>query len=502
MRLWIFPLLTAVLSLGAFAVEPKVAELSFDARFQKPGALADEKTPDWLTNVEQQGGVFLDEPKAWQVAGTAAEGVGKLILSIDRERMPNNLVATILFDGDEKADIAVQLLDAQNRVVVLDLFGNIVDVGNDVVTDTFVIPLKKYPSAEKIVLRRINGKVSVHGIVLYPVVVEGTPVNEAMQDLARVLGDPLSPENPLVKNLRQVAKNSGVSISPAKAVPATTPSATKVPAVAVKIEPYAAATIIPAGAAAPPAPSAGLVAYWSFDLGNGADSSGNQITGKIQGGAKAADGLFGKALRLRKNPTDDRSIPWDSMTIPANPKLDIGDSVSLCAWIQFDSLAPRWGSQIIWHGDDQFGRDPYVLHLFPDGTLEMRSDRSVTGRPQFTVFEEEIYLTPKGKPQMNQHVGAESPRPLAPKTWYFVTGTIGKISARQHALRLYVNGEIVSEVETDETLNYPTQKMYTTIGGVDLGSWQNFDGLIDEVRIYNRSLSPAEVKQLYQQPRR
>ena len=65
-----------------------------------------------------------------------------------------------------------------------------------------------------------------------------------------------------------------------------------------------------------------------------------------------------------------------------------------------------------------------------------------------------------------------------------------------------MNGEIVSEIETDETLNYPTEKMYTTIGGVDLGSWQNFDGLIDEVRIYNRSLTPAEVKQLYQQPRR
>ena len=231
MRRWIFPLLTVALSISAFAVEPKIAELSFDARFQKPGALADEKTPDWLTNVEQQGGIFLDEPKAWQVAATAAEGVGKLILSIDRERMPSNLVATILFDGDEKADIAVQLLDAQNRVVVVDLFGNIVDVGNDVATDTFVIPLKKYPSAEKIVIRRINGKVSVHGIVLYPVVVEGTPVNNAMQELARLLGDPLSPENPLVKSLRQVAKESGVSISPAKTTAATTPSATKVPAV-------------------------------------------------------------------------------------------------------------------------------------------------------------------------------------------------------------------------------------------------------------------------------
>ena len=251
MRRWISPSLVVALSIQAFAAEPKVAELSFDARFQNPGALADEKAPDWLTKVEQQGGVFLDEPKAWQVAATAAEGVGKLTLSIDRERMKSNLVATILFDGDEKADIAVQLLDAQNRVVVVDLFGNIVDVGNEIATDTFVIPLAKYPSAQKIVLRRISGKVSVHGIVLYPVVVEGIPVNEALQDLARVLGDPLSPDNPLVRSLQQVAKESGVSISPARSIASTTPSAMRVPAVPGKVEPYAAATVIPAGAAAP-----------------------------------------------------------------------------------------------------------------------------------------------------------------------------------------------------------------------------------------------------------
>jgi hypothetical protein len=103
---------------------------------------------------------------------------------------------------------------------------------------------------------------------------------------------------------------------------------------------------------------------------------------------------------------------------------------------------------------------------------------------------------------MNQHVSAVSDRTLSPNTWYFVVGTIGKVSPRRHAMRLFVNGELVSETATDETVNYPTAKLYTTIGAVDLGGWQNFDGMIDEVRIYNRSLTPAEVKNLYLQPRR
>ncbi len=69
-----------------------------------------------------------------------------------------------------------------------------------------------------------------------------------------------------------------------------------------------------------------------------------------------------------------------------------------------------------------------------------------------------------------------------------------------HELRL--NGEKVGEVSTPETVNYPTEKMWMIIGGVDTGTWQNFDGLIDEVRVYDRALSPAEIGALYNQPRR
>jgi len=42
--------------------------------------------------------------------------------------------------------------------------------------------------------------------------------------------------------------------------------------------------------------------------------------------------------------------------------------------------------------------------------------------------------------------------------------------------------------------------MWMTIGGVDKGTWQNFDGEIDEVRIYDRALTPAEIQALYNQP--
>ena len=63
------------------------------------------------------------------------------------------------------------------------------------------------------------------------------------------------------------------------------------------------------------------------------------------------------------------------------------------------------------------------------------------------------------------------------------------------------DGVAVNELKTAETVNYATDKMWTVIGAVDFGTWQNFDGAIDEVRVYNRSLAPAEIQELYQQPR-
>ena len=480
-------------STAAFAADPVVVEMSFDSGFDKATVLADEGAPAWITKVEQQGGKFIDEPKGWQVLATQPDGVGRLTLTLDREKMKSNLVATILFDGDEKADIAVQLLDAQNRVIVLDLFGNIVEVGETAATNTFVIPLVKYPTAQKIAIRRISGKVNVHGLVLYPVVVEGAPVKEAMEELARVLGDPLSPENPLVKGLQHVAQESKVAIASVK--PAVDPAKEK--------KPYPAAVAAAPGTAAQPIPTQGLVAQWTFDLADGADAGSANVKAALTGGARVADGgIFGKALLLRRNPTSKREIQWDCMTIPATPALDLADNISIAAWVNFKSIAGTWGSQVAWHGDDQFGRDPWTLRVLPGGYVEMRSDRSVTGAPKFTVFEDEIHLSPKGKPMLNQHVRAVSDRVLSPNTWYFLTGTIGKVSARRHAIRLFINGELVSDIDTDETVNYPTEKFYTTIGAVDRGGWQNFDGMIDEVRIYNRSLTPAEVKSLYLQPRR
>ena len=141
-----------------------------------------------------------------------------------------------------------------------------------------------------------------------------------------------------------------------------------------------------------------------------------------------------------------------------------------------------------------------MLNHLPSSLVQFRSDRSVTGRPKFTVFEDEIQITPAGKAQMTQHVSTQSPLALERDRWYFVVGTMDMLSARTRTMRLYVNGTKVSEVQTTEKVDYDTDAMWTTIGAVDKGGWQNFDGDNDDVRIYDRALTPEEINTLYRQP--
>lgn len=490
-------LLGAAILDTARAIE--TAELNFGPEMDRPGALQVAKVPAWVKRVEQYGGRWRSEPRGWHVPAALPEGLGRIVILLDRDKMKVDLAATIVFAAGEAGDLAVQLFDAQGRSVATDLFGNLVDVGTEMATDTVIIPWRKYPSADRVVIRRIKGEINVFGVVLFPVAVEGLPVNEELQKLAHVLGDPLSPENPLLKGVKSIAAQRDIALPAAEAKPLeTTTTATRNDA-GEPVTIYAGASA-PVGGAKGTPPDSGLIAYWNFDHDDARDVAGHGHDGVLRGGAKFADGIHGRALLLSKNPSLERGEPWDSVTMPPGSALDLHDSMTIAAWMNYNSIAPNWGSQVAWFGDESNGRDPWTLAIFTGGRVWFRSDRSVTGRPQFTVFEDEIYLSAEGRPTMNQHVDTWAPGQLKPQTWYFLTGTIERLSPRKVAMRLYVNGEKVSETITSETVNYPTAGMYMTIGAAELGAWQTFDGMLDEVRVYDRPLSDAEIGALYRQP--
>jgi hypothetical protein len=479
--------LMATLAQGA---QPEVAEFSFDGRWADLQTAEGVTLPSWVTGVRQEGGVFLDDPRCWRVEAGTAKGVGKLEIAVDRTLIASgNLVATLLFDAGDLADVAVQLFDAQGQVVVVDLFGNLVDIGKEATTDTFVIPLGKYPSAERIVIRHLQGGLSLHGLVLYPVVTEGPMEEAALRELARVLGDPLSAANPLVTSLQKIAKDSGVEVQPVKVAEKKA---------AELAQPYPAA--VPFVGQAPAPATGGLIVHLNFDQNEASNAAKPGGVLQVNAEASFVNSDRGPVMRLRKKEGQKPGTRWDSLSLPVGLVPPMSKELSLCDWVRFQSITRNGGSQIVWVGDRRPGRDPWVLNLLPDGWLQFRSDLSVTGRPQFAVFKNELMVTPAGKAHMVQHVAVRSPQRLAKDQWYFVAATMGQLNDRTRIMTLYVNGQTVGDVQTREVVDYNTEKMWATVGSVHHGEGQNFDGEIDDVRIYDRALTAAEILGLYQQP--
>ena len=56
---------------------------------------------------------------------------------------------------------------------------------------------------------------------------------------------------------------------------------------------------------------------------------------------------------------------------------------------------------------------------------------------------------------------------------------------------------MIGEITSTAKIDYDTSNMWMDIAGVDYGSWQMFNGSIDDVRIYNRALNDAELQKLY-----
>ena len=207
----------------------------------------------------------------------------------------------------------------------------------------------------------------------------------------------------------------------------------------------------------------GMISYWKFDEGSGLTASdsvdGNH--GTIYG-ATWTTGQVGGALSF--NGVDDY------VEIPDDNSLDIIGDLTLEAWIEPDRVYYTAQGEII--GKWVAGDASYWFAI-RDGQLQMRI--SATGSDYYNIEE-------------------TSDANLIIDTWYHV---VGVYDASEQDIKLYING--VEESTTVEGIIPPiihSGSENVKIGGFYPGYY--FDGIIDEVAIYNRVLSLAEIQQHYQ----
>ena len=205
-----------------------------------------------------------------------------------------------------------------------------------------------------------------------------------------------------------------------------------------------------------PPPSAGLVAAYSFDDGTGTaapDLSGTGNTGTISGATWTTSGRHGGALSF--NGVND----W--VTVPDAASLDLTTGMTLEAWVNPVSLAPAAWSTVLMK--ERPGALSYTLYANGD-TNRPEGHGSIGG--------------------VDRLVTGTSPLPTG--TWTHLAVTYDNAN-----LRLYVNGGLVSTVARTGGMDVGTGVL--RIGGNGVWAGEYLNGRIDEVRVYNRALSAAEL---------
>jgi chitodextrinase len=196
----------------------------------------------------------------------------------------------------------------------------------------------------------------------------------------------------------------------------------------------------------------GLVAAYSFDEGAGtsaSDASGNGHAGTITGATWSA-GKFGNALSFNGA---------NSMVSIADANdLDLGTAMTLSAWVN-PAVLSDWRTVILKERPNGLS---YALYAHD------------TARPA-------VYINTGGA-----DIAADGSQSLPGNTWSHIAATYDGAM-----LRLYVNGSQVGSQSV--TGNMVASASSLRIGGNTV--WNEFfSGLIDEVRIYNRVLSAAEIQ--------
>jgi hypothetical protein len=215
----------------------------------------------------------------------------------------------------------------------------------------------------------------------------------------------------------------------------------------------------------------GLIHWWKFDE-DATDSIGSLSSAPL-GPVTYISGAVGQAIVFNGTTT--------GISLPATTDMQFQASFSLSAWAKLYSYPTNsqiWAT-IIFDGDDRNGLDPYDLQVSPSGTLQFLTTSST------------------------QALGVNAPTQFPLNQYVFVTGTYDKKAGIQS---LYVNGVLVGQNNNVKDLTPVVPLDPTALPGVGIGVNNAFptsaynmgwNGEIDDLRVYNRALSSAEVQALY-----
>ena len=206
---------------------------------------------------------------------------------------------------------------------------------------------------------------------------------------------------------------------------------------------------------------AGLVSWWRAE-GDCTDSAGTN-NGVLMNSVYFEPGLVGECFHFVSGPNP-------RVYIPDNPTLQLTNSLTIEGWIK-----ANFGYWILGRGDDVVGEIPYGLYsLYPSSM-----------RFAFLI-----------RASASNYATLITPTPLPTNVWLHIAATLDGGSGD---MRLYVNGQIVAETNTTSRPTCPLTgaNRSVCIGNTPGTAGFPFDGWIDEISLYSRALTQAEIQSIY-----
>jgi tetratricopeptide (TPR) repeat protein len=209
----------------------------------------------------------------------------------------------------------------------------------------------------------------------------------------------------------------------------------------------------------------GLVARWEFEQskdGMVADTSGNNLHGRLVGHAQVyADPERGNVLHL------DGEGDW--VDCGADARFDITDEITVSAWIKVGKFDKTWQA-IVTKGDS---------------TWRLLRDRT-TDAPVFACTGVNTLGRPYGT--LSGHANVNDSK------WHHVAGVYDG-----RKLSLYVDGELDTFTPAGAFTRINTSRDHVLIGG-NAGTQppREWNGLIDDLRIYSYAFPPGDIKALHE----
>jgi PKD repeat protein len=197
----------------------------------------------------------------------------------------------------------------------------------------------------------------------------------------------------------------------------------------------------------------GLVAYYPFS-GNSADSSGNGHHGTEYGGVSLTTDKMG-------NPNSAYNFDGvnDYIKVNDHDSLDLTDNMTISAWIKIDNFSFLAGIVSKYHTYQSNGFTFRLGYSSPYKGLNCNGRRT-------------------------------SETLLQANTWYHIVSVV-----ENNVVNIYVDGQVVSTAYS--VVPAQSNSNFMSIGMDYSSSARYFDGIIDEVRLYNRPLSLSEIQTLY-----